>query len=145
MSVTVKVSESQLKKKEDWTAKKGSKDDLRTEMDKRKKDRERENHQDGGKGRDTETRASTPKETRTIRERHSSVENKSSERPQADEVGPLRRRALMRTPDRVHSKGGSKGNEEESRESQPRRTARSTPDRKSSADGNGNREGSEHR
>ncbi|MCP3661309.1 MAG: hypothetical protein GY696_02260 [Gammaproteobacteria bacterium] len=120
LSVTAKASESQSKKKEDWTAEKGSNDNLRKEMDKRKKDREGGNRKDEGKGRDTEARASTPKETRTIRERHSSVENKSSERPQADEAGPLRRRTLLRTPDRVHSKGRR---EEESRKPQPMQVA----------------------
>ncbi|MCP3665909.1 MAG: hypothetical protein GY696_26000 [Gammaproteobacteria bacterium] len=62
ISVTVKASESQPKKKEDWTTKKGSKDDLRTEVDKIKKNREKGNHQDRGKKRDNETRASTSKQ-----------------------------------------------------------------------------------
>ncbi|MCP3665014.1 MAG: hypothetical protein GY696_21375, partial [Gammaproteobacteria bacterium] len=115
------------------------------EVDKLKKNREKGNHQDRRKKRDNETRASTSKETRTVRERNSSVENKSSERPQADEGGPQRKRALMRTPDREHSKGRNKSKEEEGKESQSKRTTRGTPDRKSSANGNRSREGSGHR
>ncbi|MCP3665210.1 MAG: hypothetical protein GY696_22385, partial [Gammaproteobacteria bacterium] len=132
-SVTKKDSESLPKRKDDWTAEKMSSDDLRNEMDKKKKDKEERRRKDEGKRRDTETRASIPNETRTIRERHSSVENKSSERPQIDETGPLGKSTPLRTPDRVHSEGKR---EEEIRKSQPLRPAHSTPDRKSPADGN---------
>ncbi len=131
-SVTKRDSESLPKRKDDWTAEKVSGDDLRYEMDK-KKDKEERRRKDEGKERDTETRASIPNETRTIRERHSSVENKSSERLQIDETGPLGKSTPLRTPDRVHSEGKRK---EEIRKSQPLRPARSTPDRRSPADGN---------
>ena len=99
-SVTKRDSESLPKRKDDWTAEKVSGDDLRYEMDKKKKDKEERRRKDEGKERDTETRASIPNETRTIRERHSSVENKSSERPQIDETGPLGKSTPLRTPDR---------------------------------------------
>ncbi len=131
-SVTKRDSESLPKRKDDWTAEKVSGDDLRNVMDKKKKDKEERRRKDEGKERDTEIRASIPNETRTIRERHSSVENKSSERPQIDETGPLGKSTPLRTPDRVHSEGKRK----EIRKSQPLRPACRTPDRRSPADGN---------
>ncbi|MCP3667664.1 MAG: hypothetical protein GY696_35100 [Gammaproteobacteria bacterium] len=132
-SVTKRDSECLPKRKDDWIAEKVSDDDLRIEMNKKKKDREERWRREEGKGKDTEARASISNETRTIRERHSSVENKSKERPQIDESGPLGKSTPRRTPDWVHSEGKR---EEEIRKSQPPRPTRSTPDKGSPVDGN---------
>ncbi|MCP3665929.1 MAG: hypothetical protein GY696_26100 [Gammaproteobacteria bacterium] len=127
-SVTKRDSESLPKRKEDWIAEKVSNDDLRSGMNRKNKYREERWYREEGKGKDTEAWASISNETRTIRERHSSAENKCNEPPQ---IGPLGKSTPRRTPERVHSEGKR---EEEIRK--PTRPARSTSDRGSRVDGN---------
>ncbi|MCP3661991.1 MAG: hypothetical protein GY696_05755, partial [Gammaproteobacteria bacterium] len=130
-SVTKRDGESLPKRKEDWIAEKVSDDDLRSGMNRKKKYREERWCREEGKGKDTEARASISNETRTIREKHSSAENKSNEPPQIDGSGPLGKSTPRRTTERVHLEGKR---EEDIRK--PTRPARSTSDRGSSVDGN---------